>query len=190
MAFQVNEYEAAFAEFFGDAVHELVRTHDPLLGQIDWEKSPGATASVIQNRAGEDVDLAQPPVSAEATLRRGPIRRGDFVELWLSIDDMAKQMAAGMAKGMFATLDTVTAATGNVFDAGGKSTFDAYLEMLEKIELSLTDDDRLSMPSIVLSPEHLQKLPPPTPEQLARLEELQERKLNELLARRRRRRLS
>jgi hypothetical protein len=190
MAFQLNEYGAAFAEFFGDSVHELVRAHDPLLAQIEWEKSPGATASVIQNQAGEDVDLAQPPVSAGLTLRRAPIRRGDFLELWLSIDDMAKQMATGMAKGMFATLDTVTAAMGNVFDAGGKSTYDAMLEMLESMEFSLTDDDRLSMPTMVLSPEHFQKLPAPTPEQRARLEELQERKLNELLARRRRRRLS
>jgi hypothetical protein len=160
------------------------------LAQIEWERTPGTTASVIQDQAGEDVDLSQPPVSAGTTLRRGPIRRGDLVALWLSIDDIAQQSAIGMAKGMFATLDTVTAATGNVFDAAGKSTYEAMLEMLETIEWSLTDDGQLSMPTMVVGPGFMEKLPPPTPEESARMEELQERKLNELLARRRRRRLS
>jgi len=60
VAFQLQEYEAAFAEFFSDAIHELARTHDPLLAEIEWEQSPGTTASVIQDQAGEDVVTCSP----------------------------------------------------------------------------------------------------------------------------------
>jgi hypothetical protein len=94
-------------------------------------------------------------------------------------------------KGMlFGTLNTVTEATGNVVDAKGRPTFETIYEMLDKVDWGLTDDDKLSMPTLVMNPTDVERLPELTDDQQAKLEELQERKLNELLARRRRRRLS
>jgi hypothetical protein len=190
MAFALPEYEHAFDRFFADAIHELVGAHEPLLADMDWETTPGATASVFQDQVGEDVELTQAPISAAGVVRRAPIRRGTLIDLWLTIDDIAKQMARGMVKGLIGTLDTVTGATGNVVSGAGKPTFRAMLEVLETIEWSLTDDDELSMPTMMLHPDTLKEMPPATPDELAQIEELKERKLNELLSRRRRRRLS
>lgn len=190
MAFALGEYELAFQRFFSDAVHALLGAHEPLLADMEWETSPGATASVIQDQRGADVDLLQDPIRAETMTRRAPIRQGDFVELWLAIDDVARQIGRGTVKGLLGTLDTVTSATGNVVDAKGKVTFDAMLEAMEVMEWGLTDDDQLSMPTVVLHPDQLAKMEPPSPEQQKQLEELQDRKLSELLSRRRRRRLS
>ena len=84
----------------------------------------------------------------------------------------------------------MTTATGNTIDAGGAFTFEKFYEMLEMIEWTLDDDDELSHPSLVMHPEMADKLPEITPEQRARLDALKQRKHEELLARRRRRRLS
>jgi hypothetical protein len=63
-------------------------------------------------------------------------------------------------------------------------------EMLDKIEWTLDENDELSTPSIVMHPDTASKLPQPTPEQVKMIEKLKARKLEELLAKRRRRRLS
>ena len=63
--------------------------------------------------------------------------------------------------------------------------------MLEKLEWSLDEDDQLVRPEIMMHPDAFKNLPSePTPEEQAKLDELERRKHEELLARRRRRRLS
>jgi hypothetical protein len=62
--------------------------------------------------------------------------------------------------------------------------------MLDTIEWSLTDDDELSLPTIVGGPDVLKRLEDVTEEERASLDELMRSKHEELLARRRRRRLS
>jgi hypothetical protein len=62
--------------------------------------------------------------------------------------------------------------------------------MLDKMEWQLDENDELSTPSIVMHPDTVSKLPQATPEQVKMIKELKARKLEELLARRRRRRLS
>ena len=62
--------------------------------------------------------------------------------------------------------------------------------MLDKMEWKLDENDELSTPSIVMHPDTVPKLLQPTPDQVKMIEELKARKLEELLAKRRRRRLS
>jgi hypothetical protein len=103
---------------------------------------------------------------------------------------MSAQIEDAYMKSAVAMMDTVTEATGNVFDATGRPNFDVFMDALEAREWSLTEDDKLSMPSLLINPADVDKFPPLTDEQQARLAELQERKLEELLAARRSRRLS
>jgi hypothetical protein len=81
-----------------------------------------------------------------------------------------------------------------VLDAGGQPfSFELLYEMLEKLEFSLDENDEIVMPSLLMHPDQVEKireLPPPTPEQQRKLEELKQRKREEALARRRSRRLS
>jgi hypothetical protein len=187
--FNVPEYESAFRTFFGEAIHEVAIARDPLLSEIPFEQSPGALGSVIQDRDGNDVDLVTEPISTEFRMSRNSAIQGDVEALLLLVDSLSEGLAKGLAESIFGSLDTVTAATGNVVDAAGKPTVEAIIETLETIELGLTEDDELSLPTIYMSPSAMEKLPPPTPEQNARIEELKKERLEELLARRRHRRL-
>jgi hypothetical protein len=190
LPFGAPEYERAFRVFFGEAVHEIARAMDPLLAEIPFEQTPGAIGSVIQDQQGEDVELVSPPIAAEFEMSRNAVVGGDLDGLLLNIDSLASQLSRGLVETMLASLDTVTAATGNVVDASGKPTFEAMIEVLEKIEMTLTEDGELSMPTLVMGPKAMEAMPEPTPAQVARLEKLKKDRLEELLARRRSRRLS
>lgn len=187
--FDVPEYERAFLTFFGEAIHEVAAVRDPLIAEIPFEQSPGAMGSVIQDQEGNDVELVSDPISTKIEITRNDVLAGDVEPLLLLIDSASEDLSAGLAKNLFASLSTVTEATGNVVDAKGKSVYDAMIEMMETIELTLDDDDELSLPSAWMNPKTMENLPPPTPEQEARMEELKKERLAELLARRRSRRL-
>jgi hypothetical protein len=187
--FDVPEYESAFQTFFGEAIHEVAVARDPLISEIPFEQSPGALGSVIQDQHGNDVDLVADSVSTEFSMSRDSAIQGDVEALLLLADSLSEDLAKGLAESIFGSLNTVTEATGNVIDAAGKPTYEAIIEALETIELGLTDDGELSLPTIFMSPSAMEKLPPPTPEQEARVEKLKKERLEELLARRRHRRL-
>jgi hypothetical protein len=189
MPFEVPEYDSAFRTFFGEAIHEVAIARDSLISEIPFEQSPGALGSVIQDQDGNDVDLVAGSISTEFSMSRNSAIRGDVEALLLLIDSLSEQLAKGLVESLFGSLNTVTEATGNVVDASGKPTIEAIIEALETIELGLTDDDELSFPTIVMSPSAMEKLPTPTPEQEARIEKLKKERLEELLARRRHRRL-
>lgn len=176
--------------FVMETARELAVGRNELLAQISFEPSRGTLGSVFQDAQGDDVDLPPSATEIESTSSVDAIRNGDFLEFVLGLDEMSAQIADGYMKSLIATLNTVTEATGNVFDASGRPNFDVFIEMLEAREWSLTDDDKLAMPSILVNPNDVDKFPPLTPDQQAKLEALQQRKLDELLAARRSRRLS
>jgi hypothetical protein len=190
MPFALQEYDHAFANFIGEAIRELGRARDPILKDIELEESAGALGSMIQDQEGQDVELEPGSATTDFLMDVNAVRDGDIANLVIQIDAGAEQYRESLLKMLFGTLNTVTDATGNVVSGEGKSTFDAVYEALDRREWSLTDDDELAMPQIYMHPDAFAKVPPPTQEQLEKLEELQQRKLNELLARRRRRRLS
>jgi len=190
MPFELPEYDLAFRSFFGEATHEVAAASSPLLSEIPFEQTEGPVGSVIQDQEGKDVELTSEPVLADYKMSIDAVRDGDLEALVMQIVAVADQLGSAISKGLFETMDTVTKATGNVFDAGGKLTIDAILDGLEKIEIGLKDDGTLSMPTVHLSPEQFEKLPPITEEQRDRLARFEEEKLKELRARRRNRRLS
>lgn len=122
------------------------------------------------------------------------VRDGDYEQLYEAMFESADAMAEQLVGYFVESMGKVTEGTGNVVDAGGRRFgFDVLYETLEKLEFSVDENDELVMPSLVMNPaeaKKLQDLPPLTDAQQQALDELKERKREEALARRRRRRLS
>lgn len=171
-------------------MQELARVGHPILEQIEIVESPGALGSVFEDDEGADVDLEPARLTANLTLDVDDVREGDPWKLLLQIVTAANELRDAQLRTLLGTLNVVTEATGNVVNAQGRPTFEAVYEMLDTIEYGLTDDDKLSLPTMWVHPDTLAKLPAFTDEQQQQIADLQERKLNDLLARRRRRRLS
>lgn len=194
MPFALYEYDAAYGEFFSQAVRLLARERSPMLSQMHFETMYGTLGSRVRTREGMDVVLEPAETSTEITNDLRAVRAGDYERLYSELDSASEQMAKGLVGVLVRTIDAVTEGTGNQIDAGGDPLgFDVIYAALEKIEFSLDPDDELVMPSIVVHPETAKKiesLPPPTPEQEAKMASLLDRKREEARARRRRRRLS
>ncbi len=194
MPFALYEYDAAFGRFFSQTMRVLAQAYSPLLAEMRFIEMPGTVGSRVRDRQGMDVVLDPGNISTEVTSDLKAVRAGDYERLYEamyeSADSMAEQLVGYFVEGM----GKVTEGTGNVTDADGRPFgFDVLYETLEKLEFSVDENDELVMPSLVMHPtqaEKLRDLPPLTDEQQRKLDELKERKREEALARRRRRRLS
>jgi hypothetical protein len=194
MPFALYEYDAAFSDFFGETVRTLARARSPLLSQMEFVEVPGTVGSRVRDREGMDVVLEPGKTTSEVTADLNAVRDGDYEQLYAELDAASDSMAEQLVGFFVETMAKVTEGTGNVVDAGGAPlSFEVVYEMLERVEFSISENDELVMPSLLMHPDQAEKvkdLPPPTSEQQRMLDELKERKREEALARRRRRRLS
>lgn len=192
VSFQLPEYDGAFARFLYTTANELARAQHPLLAQIRTETTESGASSVVDARDHEQLDLPSELVGFEMKWDRDDMVASNFDVLILGLDAASNELGEGLMSMVLKTVSAVTQSTGNVVDAGGKKfSFELLVETLEKIEWSLDDDDELVMPSIVMHPDQMKKLPSEaTPEEQAILDDLHRRKREELLAKRRSRRLS
>jgi hypothetical protein len=191
MPFALREYDEAFLQFTHRIVNGLATVRDPVLSQMGPPVADSTTvASRVRGRDGVDVDLPPAKVGFEFTTDFEAVRRGDVESYAQQVDEAAEHVTREMLQLIFGSLDAVTSATGMVVDAAGRPTFEAVYEMLDKIEYGLTDEDELSLPTIVGGADVLKSFELFTEQQAAAIESLKARKHEELLARRRRRRLS
>lgn len=194
MPFALYEYEDAFSRFFGQTVRALARARSPLLSEMQVREVSGTLGTRVRSREGMDVELEPAGIEMDVTADLNAVRAGDLTPLQVQLDSAADQLAEGLVAFFVEGMNKVTEGTGNVVDAEGRAaSFELIYEMLEKIEFSLDENDELVMPSLLMHPsqlEKLKKLGPLTPEQERSMAELKQRKREEALARRRRRRLS
>ena len=194
MPFALHEYDAAFSRFFSQTMRVLAQAHSPLLAQMRFVEVPGTVGSRVRDRQGMDIVLHPGKTSTEVTSDLKEVRDGDYEQLYKAMFESADAMAEQLVGYFVESMGKVTEGTGNVVDAGGRPFgFEVLYETLEKLEFSVDENDELIMPSLVMNPadaEKLRDLPPLTNEQQRMLDELKERKREEALARRRRRRLS
>jgi hypothetical protein len=194
MPFALHEYDAAFGRFFSQTMRVLAQAHSPLLAQMRFVEMPGTVGSRIRDRQGMDIVLDPGKTSTEVTSDLKAVRDGDYERLYEAMLESADAMAEQLVGYFVESMGKVTEGTGNVVDAGGRPFgFEVLYETLEKLEFSVDENDELVMPSLVMNPadaQRLRDLPPLTNEQQRKLDELKERKREEALARRRRRRLS
>lgn len=190
MPFALPEYDWAFGVFVARVLRELARARDPLLASIRFEPTNSTLSSQIRSRDGMDVRLSEKAVESEFTMDVQAVRRGEMSAFAEQMDQASEGYAKQAVGYMIETLDTITQATGNVVDVHGAFSFEHLYKALETLGLDVNDDDELVMPSILIHPDSIKDLPALTPEQQQTLNELKARKLEEALARRRRRRLS
>jgi hypothetical protein len=191
MLFALPDYDLACAHVISHVTKDIARASDPVLRQIKVVPMKSTVSSVVETRGDMALDLPAEPVGFELGVKAEDVRDGNFEALQVKLIEAADGYAEQLAKMLYGNLGKITTATGNTLDAGGRPlTFEMLYEMLDKIEWTLDENDELSTPSLVMHPDTASKLPQPTPEQVKMLEELKARKLEELLAKRRRRRLS
>lgn len=194
MPFALHEYDAAFGRFFSQTMRVLAQASSPLLGQMLFVEMPGTAGSRVRDRQGMDIVLDPGKTSTEVTFDLKAVRDGDYEQLYRAMFESAEAMAEQLVGYFVESMGKVTEGTGNVVDAGGRPFgFEVLYEGLEKLDFSVDQNDELVMPSLVINPadaEKLRDLPPLTDEQQRMLDDLKERKREQTLARRRRRRLS
>ncbi len=191
MPFALPGYNLACGQVVWWVTKNLARESDPVLSQIKVVPMKGTVSSVVETRDDMALDLPAEPIGFELGVKAEDVRDGNFEALQVKLVEAADGYAEQLAKMLYGSLDKITTVTGNTLDAGGRPlTFAMLYEMLDKMEWRLDENDELSTPSLVMHPDTASKLPQPTPEQVKMIEELKARKLEELLAKRRRRRLS
>ena len=191
MLFALPDYNLACGQVISRVTKDIARRSDPVLSQIKVVPVTGTPSSVVETRDDIALDLPAEPIGFELGVKAEDVRDGNFEALQVKLVEAADGYADQLSKMLYGSLDKITTATGNSFDAEGRPfTFEMFYEMLDKMEWKLDENDELSTPSIVMHPDTVPKLPEQTPHQLRMIEELKARKLEELLARRRRRRLS
>lgn len=98
-------------------------------------------------------------VTAEVEFPRIPIQQFIEGELPSILNDIAEQMAKGKSEMILGEMEKVTTATGNVVDGKGEPlSEELILKSLEKMEHSFEPDGTWNPPTIVASPEAIQKL--------------------------------
>ena len=176
MPFALHEYDAAYGQFFSEALQRLAQARSPILSQIRRMAMAGPLGSRIRTHDGVDVMLDEQEAGAELTIDLGAIRTGHFDSLYSQLDKASDEMARSLVGGLVQNLDAITAGTGNQVNAGGQPlSFEVFYAALEKIEFSLDENDDLVMPSLFVHPDtarKLQELPDATPEQEAQLSAL------------------
>lgn len=190
MPFALPEYESAFTTFMAATVQGLARSRSAILSVIEVEEQRSTVASRIRDRHGLDVELPEQTAGFAMTIDAGAVRATDVEAFVLEADRASEALEEDLSSMLFGTMNTITEATGNVVTSSGGLSFDAFYDALDRMEWSLTDDGELSLPSVIMHPDDLKNVPEPTGEQLEKIEALKRRKHEELLARRRHRRLS
>ncbi len=154
------------------------------------EEAGSTASSVVDTRDAAQLDLPSESIGFGITMDVQAVRGGDFGLFHAELDSAADELGKGLVRMVVRTVDQVTESTGNVVKGEGEFTFELFYEALDKMEWSLTPDGDLSIPTLVMHPDMVEKLPDLTPEQESALEALKRRKHRELLAGRRSRRLS
>lgn len=192
--FSLPEYETAGWKFFRSAMNALMRSKDPLLGQIEMvEVEELPTSRVSFNKAS--VDVAPYPVQSMFTVQLDDAIRGDFDSLYVALDEAANSALASLMPQFFSSLSQIMEATGQTVAATETGfTPEKLLEVLDKVEWSFNDDGTPNLPTVYAPPRAYQRMMDMlsrewTQECDAQLAALKERKREAYFARRRNRRL-
>lgn len=190
MPFHLPEYDYAFTKFVHEALDQLARARSPVLRQIPVESVAGTASSVVDARGADQLDLPAEPVEVGFTIDVAAVRKGDSEALTATLSEASDELGKQMVGLLVKTVNKVTEATGNVVRTEGDFRFEHFYQALDRLEWSLDDAGELVLPQLVMHPDAVKKLPVLTPDQEAALDDLKRRKKEELLARRRSRRLS
>lgn len=183
------EYDAAVERFFWDAV-ELTASHvDPVYAYMSNHSINPNVEGVSVEIAGKTVKSPMVPVQYEFVLEYADIRDTNLEALKTVIHSAAMSKLEQVSAAYNEYMDDATDAVGNNVQLNKDTfTWDTVLDLLEKVEWSEGTDGRVHAPR-QYSGAKVPKLPDMTPEQQLRMEQIDAKKQEDYVARRRSRRL-
>ena len=141
------------------------REGDPIVAQIRRRPQRVGRDGEYRDVLGRTNRIEYQKASAECRIQPQEAK-GMSVEEFLKVpNDAGRDIARQMARHLFATLDKVTEATGNVIDAKGEPLrFEHFLAVLEKIPIEFDQHGRAQFPTAVLGPALYEQLQRRLPE--------------------------
>ena len=187
--FRLDEYGRAGQVFVGDAIRTLARVGGPLLAGVSFEEVEALP--VMRNTLDDGQVFDSSPSAAEAliVLSGSDGKAGDFEGLHVEIATAAESMCSQMTKSILEGIGALCEASGQTIDGSGRSFWESYLETMETIALAFDADGSPQMPTPVMHPDDVERLPPPPEDYQERLAEIVDRRRYEWMAARRTRRL-
>jgi len=187
-ALSLPEYNSSMIQLIRE-VKSGFENLDPILGKI----SKVEVAHGGMTRQVSEPQILETPMkkySAVISVELDCFRDTDTEQFRDALHNFSKEAVEQMKEHFFGAFPQICDATGNTVDAQGKNVWDAHLEMLETMEMSF-DENGNHNTSLVVHPDTARRIRenPPTPEQLAKGNEIIERKKKEYYAQKRTRRL-
>ena len=122
----------------------------------------------VQHEGGdgtyEDVDggenlIEYEKITAGFALTREEMSRGSFETIVAQLDEVAETFAEAQSRILLSTVSEAAGSVGNVVDAKGKLTKEAFLELLHKMQWSFDPHTgEHQHPMMVVHPETLEKI--------------------------------
>lgn len=185
------EYEDAFINYFQDTTRSFMSLKNELLSGIGTVSHEGP-ARMRTNADEVMLDKEPAKIEIKFNIPFDVILRTDVEALMSSIDEASDSGIESLVPQIFQFLGEVCDASGQVVDGRGQPfSFDLFLELLEKIEITFNDDGSPNMPTLFIHPNMRKVLEdnPPSEEQQKQMEELISRKRDDFFAKKRTRKL-
>ena len=183
------EYDLAFIDFINKVLHEFHSLH-PVFGPMFKETT--VHAGPVRNIAGPNpLDQDTLPVRGMGDLRKDAVTHTDVEAFTQFLYDLAQDVLNQLSAQFYRGLDEITDATGMKVNAKGKPlSADIYLDMLEKMSMSFTENGDPIPPTLIVGEEFDVSKLDADEDQLRRFEEIILAKKAEFNAQKRTRRLS
>ena len=140
-------------------VKEEIFRRSPILKQIHQTVQHEGYGGTYKEVEGKEHQITYEKISAEFSMTRDEMRNGSFQTIVSKFDDIAETFAEAQSQILFATVSEAAESVGNVVDAKGKLTKEAFLELVGKVEWGFdpqTGEPR--RPTLVVHPETLEKI--------------------------------
>lgn len=185
------EYENAFINYFQDTTRSFMSLKNELLSEIGTVSHEGPAR---MRTSADEMMLDKEPATVEMkfNLPFDVILKTNVEGFMESIDEASDSGIESLAPQLFQFLGEVCDASGQVVDGRGQPfSFDLFLELMEKIEITFNDDGCPNMPTLVIHPNMRKVLEdnPPTEQQQKQMDDLISRKRDEFFAKKRTRKL-
>ena len=140
-------------------VKEEIFRRSPILKEIHRAVQHEGCGGTYKEVDGKENLIEYEKIATELSMTRDEMRCGSFQTIVSKFDEIAETFAEAQSKILFATVSEAAESVGNVVDAKGKQTKEAFLEMVGKVEWGFdpqTGEPR--RPTLVVHPETLEKI--------------------------------
>ena len=195
LIFKLPEYLLAERGFTYKAIETIARASDPVISQLQVEENVERTSTQYSLPSGETLEMQEIVVGTDATLNFIDVLDGNLSGYYTLVYEMSQELIRKFVPKFYEHVATVIDAYGGTVNADGQPlSHELMLELFERKQISFDEEGNISKDEIlVVGPqmaEELRQLPPRTPEQERKWNEMLERKRQEFNAGKRTRRIS